>query len=223
MKDMSYFTDYAEELVSELTPNARIKKFLTNTSVIGAYAENTVIRFVERMVDPLRVSTGAVISPETVERGDGIPQIDAIIWQPNPLPSIFTSGNFGLIPRQSVMGIIEIKRSTYSGIGNGIKEVLDAENELTTDVKLIQDGRTMYSSIGVVCVREKRESDVTLRTLIEAGRVVVLSEIDADGKITPLHKQILLFVNFLVSLRLKAKLADGTIKIDIPALQKEEA
>lgn len=76
--------DYAEELAHELVPNARIKKFLKNTAVIGAYAENTVIRFVERMVDPLRVSTGAVISPELVNGGKSIPQVDVIVWQPNP-------------------------------------------------------------------------------------------------------------------------------------------
>ena len=98
---MDYMKHYAKELTNELVPNARIKKFLTNSAVIGAYAENSVLDFVSRMVDPLKVSTGAVISPELVKAAKQVPQIDVIVWQPNPLPSIFAAGGFGLIPRRA--------------------------------------------------------------------------------------------------------------------------
>ena len=212
---------YADELISELVPNTRIKRFLTNTAVIGAYAENTVIEFVRRMVDPLRVSTGAVISPELVSAEPEIPQIDVIIWQPNPLPSIFTSGDFGLIPRMSVMGILEVKRSAYSGIGAKIKKILDAEDQLTSPVTLILNSKKVFSSLGVVCVRETKISDTPLENLISDGRVVVLCEIDVAGNITPNPSHIMQLVNYLVTLRMKAKIADGAIQIDIGSLEKK--
>ena len=214
---MDYMDMYAEELVNELVPNSRIKKFLRNPDVIGAYAESTVIRFVKRMVDPLKVSTGAVISPELVATRNAIPQIDVIVWQPNPLPAIFTAGDFGLVPRRSVLGVLEVKRSTYSGIGAKIKSILDKEDDLTTLIPLVREGKVLFSSLGVVCVREKKESDTILSELIKLRRVVVLSELDDDGTLTPMPDQVMTLVNFLVSLRLKAKLADGQIEIDVPA------
>lgn len=214
---MDYMDMYAEELVNELVPNSRIKKFLRNPDVIGAYAESTVIRFVKRMVDPLKVSTGAVISPELVATRNAIPQIDVIVWQPNPLPAIFTAGDFGLVPRRSVLGVLEVKRSTYSGIGAKIKSILDKEDDLTTPIPLVREGKVLFSSLGVVCVREKKESDTILSELIKLRRVVVLSELDDDGTLTPMPDQVMTLVNFLVSLRLKAKLADGQIEIDVPA------
>jgi len=64
MSYREYIQLFAEELAHELTPNARIKKFTKNSAVIGAYAESTVNSFVQKMVSPLNVSTGAVISPE---------------------------------------------------------------------------------------------------------------------------------------------------------------
>lgn len=218
---MTYFNNYAEELVSELVPNARIKRFLTNTDVIGAYAESTVIRLIKNMVSPLRVSTGAVISPKLVEPGGHVPQIDVIVWQPCPLPAIFTSGEFGLVPRQSVMGILEVKRSAYSGIGQKIKVNIDLEDELTTSFKMrYTDGGIVPSSLGVVCVREQKTSDAVLDDLIEKKRVVVLTEIDSDGNIKPLPEQIFVLVNFLANLQMKAKHVDGQVAINLDSIEK---
>ena len=84
-----------------MIPNTRIKNFIKNPAVIGAYAENAVRSFVKGIVDPLKVSTGAVIASEMVDAKEKIPQIDTIIWQPNPFPGIFRSGDFALIPRKS--------------------------------------------------------------------------------------------------------------------------
>ena len=58
---------------------------------------------------PLKVSTRAVIAPEMVDAKEEIPQIDTIIWQPNPFLGIFRSGDFALIPRQSSLAILEVK------------------------------------------------------------------------------------------------------------------
>ena len=54
----------AEQFVSELQPNEAIRKFTTNSDVIGAYAEASLRQFVARVVAPLRVSTGAVVSEQ---------------------------------------------------------------------------------------------------------------------------------------------------------------
>ena len=217
-----YMDNVAEQLAQELKPNAAIKKFLKNSAVIGAYSENSVLGFIRKIVHPLRVSTGAVISPELVAAKNKIRQIDVIIWQPNPLPSIFTAGDFGLIPRQSVIGILEIKRSAYSNVGKYIQDVLDEEDELTTSIKLARDGKILYSSLGVVCVKEENKSDNILDELIQKNRVVVLTELNENGDISVNSDQVMILVNFLIYLRAKARHMDGKVEINIDGLSKND-
>jgi hypothetical protein len=131
MNQDAFMRMVADELVRELTPTATIKKFVDNSDVIGAFAEASVRRFVEKMVAPARVSTRAVISETLCDTPDKVPQIDTIIWIPMPLPAIFEVGDFGLVPSMSVLGVIEIKRSSYSSVGAKIKAVTDWEKEFT--------------------------------------------------------------------------------------------
>jgi hypothetical protein len=115
----------ATPLVEELKAIEGLKKFTTNSTVIGAHAEAIVRRLVGRVVDPLRVSTGAVISEELCAKPECIPQLDTIIWLPCPAPALFEVGDFGLVPRGSSMAIMEIKRSAYSNVGAKLKPRLD--------------------------------------------------------------------------------------------------
>ena len=62
MTGPQFLNELAEQLIHELRPNQSIKKLADNTDIIGAYAEATLRQFVARIVAPLRVSTGAVIS-----------------------------------------------------------------------------------------------------------------------------------------------------------------
>lgn len=39
-----------------------------------------------------------------------------IAWTPAPLPALFELENFALVPRRSVIGIIEIKRSSFTRV-----------------------------------------------------------------------------------------------------------
>src|SRR5262245_29065804 len=112
-----YLELVAGPLIEELTRIKHLKKFTSNAAVIGAHAEAAVRRLVARVVYPLRVSTGAVISEEWCHKPKSVPQLDTIIWQPCPAPALFEVGDFGLVPRGSSMAIMEIKRSAYSGVG----------------------------------------------------------------------------------------------------------
>jgi len=84
--------------------------------------DECLARHVAKLVFPLRVCTGAVISEQLCSEPAKVPQIDTIIWSPSALPAVYTAGDFGLVPRGSVFGIMEIKRSLYSGVGKQLTE-----------------------------------------------------------------------------------------------------
>jgi hypothetical protein len=198
----------AEQFMAELIPNASIKQFTTNTDVIGAYAEASVRRFVARMVDPARVSTGAVISEKLCASPKDVPQVDTIIWLPMPLLPIFEVGEFGLVPAMSTLGILEVKRSNYSGIGKKIAEVLNREGDLVCSIK-DPEYDALPRAMGVICVREDPRGDKPLQELIDAGRAVVLLEKDDKGAVTPNHIAIYRLVDFLMKMRRKMTMVDG--------------
>jgi hypothetical protein len=70
---------FATPLVEELKAIEGLKKFTSNTDVIGAHAEAVVRRLVRRVVAPLHVSTGAVISEQLCATPGKVPQLDTII------------------------------------------------------------------------------------------------------------------------------------------------
>ncbi|MFL5330335.1 MAG: hypothetical protein ACJ8C4_15650 [Gemmataceae bacterium] len=203
----------ADEMIRDLTSNAAIKKFADNTDVIGAYAEAGVRRFVERMMAPARVSTGAVISEKLCVNPKQVPQIDAIIWQPMPFIPIFEAGEFALVPSHSVLGILEIKRSCYSSVGAGIAEVIAREADLVAQVEGAQSNKHR-KSMGVICVREKDHGEKVLKELIESDKTVVL--IDAqDGEIKADHVAVYKLIRFLMGLRSRMCELEGTSVITI--------
>jgi hypothetical protein len=68
------------------------------------------------------VSTGAVID-YPVPPGEWR-QIDIIIWAPFPAPATFDVERFGLVPRSSAFGVIEVKRSNYHDVERKLEEFL---------------------------------------------------------------------------------------------------
>ena len=217
----------ADELIAELRPSERIKTFTTNSDVIGAYAEASVRRFVARIVFPLRVCTGAVISEQLCSNPATVPQIDTIIWSPSAAPAIFCAGEFGLVPRGSSFGILEIKRSVYRGVGAKLKKSLQlkrlsglvadvAETVRHADQTSSRDYPT-HPGLGVICVREKGQTDRNLEKLIDSGLAVVLFERDSDELIANPHA-VHRLVNFLILTRLRANLRDGRDFVNISLL-----
>jgi hypothetical protein len=168
-----YLAAYAQQFAGGLFANKAIKRFADNSDVIGAYAEATVRELIRKMVHPLRVSRGAVIGPDLYANPKSVRQLDTIIWSPNPLPAIFESGDFALVPRGGCCGVIEVKRSTYSGAGERMGEFLFEAKELV--------GAGLCSLLriplvfGVVCLEEKEGPiDTRLQELISGGKAVVL-------------------------------------------------
>jgi hypothetical protein len=73
MNGEQFLTELAGQVVAGLRGNDGIKRLVKNSAVIGAYAEATVRSVVARMVSPLRVSTGAVISEQLCSNPKSVP------------------------------------------------------------------------------------------------------------------------------------------------------
>lgn len=229
---MDYWKLYAENLVSSLTANVSITKFTKNPAVIGAYAEATIIDLVSKMVCPYRCSTGSIIGTGEVNSKD-LKQLDCILWSPTPNPAIFDTAGFALVPDQSVHGVIEVKRSAYTNVGTKISETLDwvetkflGTHEVKPEIRKILAGKggvkaikqnfkgkspelifekdRFHLGLGVICIREKHNSDRDLQKLIDNGRAIVLIEMDDDGSLTVNTSHVLHLLEFLKIVRLRA-------------------
>jgi len=224
MNGQEFLELLAEQLVVELQPNKAIRKFTTNPDIIGAYTEASLRQMVARIVHPLRVSTGAVISEQLCSTPNKVAQIDTIIWIPSPAPAIFCAGEFGLVPRGSCMGIMEIKRSAYSEVGKELEAALDEKRvlSLVADPLFNTDNSDFpgYPALGVVCIREKGKSDRHLDNLIKKGHAIILFELSGEY-LTPCPKDIHRLINFLIFTRKRAKLWDGEAFVNIPLLKSQ--
>lgn len=218
----------AKQFVSELRPNEDIRNFTTNPDVIGAYAEASLRQFISKVVFPLRVSTGAVISEQLCSEPQKVPQIDAIIWSPSPAPAIFNVGDFGLVPRSSCFGIMEIKRSAYSGVGKKMADSLreDRVYSLVADVAkriTVQQNSedkadlSAYPGIGVICVKENEKFDPELVALESKGIVVTLFD-STSGVLKPNSEAVHRLINFLILTRCRARIMDGQDFVNVPLL-----
>lgn len=215
MDSDAFLREVVRQLTHELQPNESLKgAFTTNPAIIGQYAEESVRALVRRTVDPLRVSTGAVIDPATTP-DPKLPQIDTIVWTPSPAPALFEVGHFGLIPRGSSMGVLEIKRSDYRGVAKQLADRLtpDKVRPLVAD-PMPAEGCTFerLPALGVVCIRESGRADRRLDTLVQQGRVVVLFE-RKGNRLRPRPKDVCDLINFLSYLRSRARHHDGAWRI----------
>src|ERR1700704_171401 len=98
MEIHEYLTNVAAQLVHELQPVLQIKEVTSNSELLGMYAEASLRRLVQRVVHPMRVSTGAVLD---YPMPDQLRQIDIVIWAPFPAPAVFEVEDFALVPRSS--------------------------------------------------------------------------------------------------------------------------
>ena len=194
MEINEYLDTVAAQLVNELTPILAIKGVTSNTDLLGKYTEASVRNLVHRIVQPMRVSTGAVVDHPLP---NPLRQIDMIIWAPFPAPALFDVDGFGLVPRSSAFGVIEVKRSNY-------RSVEDSLEGFFTDVdakKIVSDpggafaDRNRNPGLGIISVLEKAPSS-KLQAWISTERVVAIFERDGD-KTKLRAKDVLVLINFL--------------------------
>lgn len=189
-----YLGVVATQLVSELTPILSIKGVTTNTDLLGKYTEASIHRLVHRIVHPMHVSTGAVLD-------DPIPtplrQIDLIVWSPFPAPAIFEVGGFALVPKSSAFGVIEVKRSNYSGIEDSLESFISdvkSHKIVATPAGPMAD----YAGIpglGVVSVLEAQPSARLQALLDRREAVAIFQRVREDVQVR--HRDVLVLVNFL--------------------------
>jgi hypothetical protein len=214
MQSDEFLQKLAVQLAHQLRPNDAIKQFTGNSDIIGQYAEESVRELVRKTVAPLRVSTGAVLDLLTVP-DDKLPQLDTIVWTPSPSPAIFESGHFGLIPKGSSMGILEIKRSDYRGVTQNLEERLnpDRVRHLVAE-SIAGEQNERLPALGVICIREHpaKGKHNKLDQLIEQRRVVVLFD-RVGNELRERTKDICELINFLAYVRMRARLHDGAWRI----------
>jgi len=186
-----YLSSVAKQLIHEVEPVLDMKAVTSNSDLLGSYAEACVRRLAERVVQPMRVSTGAVLDyplPKSLK------QLDVIIWAPFPAPAVFEVSDFALVPRSSAFGVLEIKRSNYSGADTALEDFLEAPGPVVAEPDPTI-GDSGLAIMGVIPVMEKTLS-ARLQRLIAQKRVVILFD-KVGEEVTVRGKDVLALVNFL--------------------------
>ena len=143
----------------------------------------------------MRVSTGAVIDyPMPVQ----LRQIDAILWAPYPAPGVFEINDFALVPRSSAFGLMEIKRSNYSGVDDQLEAFASAAPGTAAAPNSAIDGDERYPAMGVVCVLEAGPS-ARLTAQLSAGKAIAIYQKTSNEspEATVRAVDVLKLVNFL--------------------------
>ena len=195
-----YFRDYAESLGANLNSVKSISKFTNNSSVIGQYVEKVVINFLQDMVVPINISTGTIIYPNADIKDS--PQLDIILWDANPLPPIYRIDDFGVIPRNSVVGILEIKRTDYDyGLDHIEKIFKNQSNYLPEYMQANTDIKPGF--LGVVCILEKYKKDGSnkyTRLRDDLNNSVIHLINSENGNLEINHDGIFEFINFVAGI-----------------------
>ena len=119
---------------------------------------------------------------------------------PSPVPAIFEVDGFGLVPKSSAFGVIEVKRSNYPKATAQLESFLaDVESQkivaaYDNKVSSFKDN-AMSPGIGIVCVLTAAPS-ARLQKLIAQKRVVAIFERN-DDKTEVRSKDVFVLVNFL--------------------------
>jgi hypothetical protein len=140
----------------------------------------------------MRICTGAILDFPMPEK---LTQLDVIIWSPFPVPAVFESQGFGLVPRSSAFGVLEVKRSNYPDaisdldeFSRNIGSVFDPPHGAVDDF-----GRT--NGMGVVSVLTQPPC-ARLQTLISEQKAVAI--FDATGEVPTVRAaDVLTLTNFL--------------------------
>jgi hypothetical protein len=190
-----YLAGIAEQLVHELEPILKVKEVTTNSALLGTYTEAAVRRLAQRVVAPMRVSTGAVIDYPMPAQ---LRQIDAIFWAPFPAPGIFEINDFALVPRSSAFGLMEIKRSNYSDVDDQLEAFASAAASIAAATNSAIAGDERYPAMGVVCVLETGPS-ARLTAQLEGDKAVAIFQkpSKASSEATVRAVDVLKLVNFL--------------------------
>jgi hypothetical protein len=216
----------AAQIVAEIGTATEIRRFTNNTDIIGAYVEASVRQFIRKYLAPIRVSAGGVIDQNQTPSGH-IDQLDTIAWIPGPVAAVFEVGDFGLVPRSSCLGILEIKSSAYpKAVDNidkrtspGFFEGITAPLEnievaaLAANVPGALGIRPGLLSLGVISLLQKgQRRRPKLEALRQQDRVAVIYAQEGD-KFVPQARDIYRLINFLTMLRLRASIRDGSVFI----------
>ena len=209
----------APHLVPELRPPSEFARFTRNPAVVGAYVESAVRNLIVRYVAPLRVSTGAVIDQSNKPYDARLPQVDTIVWAPSPAPAVFQVGEFALVSRSSAFAVLEVKSSAYDTASLDKRLSQKLIRQLTADAVPEEQAHlgAFSAGLGVVCVRLATQSKRSLARMRNADKVVVL--FDQEGETyKPRVKDIYRLVNFLAAVRLRARLHEGKVAINLGVL-----
>lgn len=215
-----YLSGVAKQLIHEIEPVLDIKSLTTNSDLLGSYAEACVRRLAERVVKPMRVSTGAVLDYPVPP---SLRQLDVIIWAPFPAPAVFEVEDFALVPRSSAFGVLEIKRSNYSSADSELEKFIESPGPVVGEPDPSISGDDLRSVLGVITVMENRPS-AKLQSLIESRKVVALLEKDED-KVSVRGRDVLVLVNFLqyVSWRYRIRGAQAWVpQVNVASLEESD-
>ncbi len=187
-----YLKGLAEQLVYELQPTVSVKQLTENSELLGDYAEAAIRRLIRRVVHPMHVSTGSVLD---YPMPDALPQLDVIIWAPFPAPGIFEVEGFALVPRSSAFGVLEIKRSNYSGVDVALEEfIAKAVSWIAARSGPFRDD-PQKAVLGIVGVLESKPS-ARLERLIDEKKVVAVFDKTSD-KVTVRANDVFTLINVL--------------------------
>lgn len=215
LEQREYLTHISGQLVNELTPITNIKAVTSNSDLLGKYTEAAMRGLIRRVVEPMRICTGAVIDHPMP---DHLRQVDVIVWAPHPVPAVFETEGFGLVPRSSAFGVIEIKRSNYTKSVDQVREFLAACQ--TGDIPTAQprgahEDYSIRPWLAVFCLLESKPTDA-LRALLADGSAVAIFE--RDGEATRVrHADVLNLVNFLYRIAWRYRMQSalpGYIQVD---------
>lgn len=172
------FLDFIAKLFAhELKPVLAMKSVTSNPDLLGSYAEAAIRKLIRRAVQPMNICTGAVLDfpmPKSLK------QIDLIVWSAFPVPALFEVEEFGIVPKSSVFGLIEIKRSNYSDADQQLEDFFAAAPQL---IEWAPEGGRGHA-LGVICVLTKKPSE-RLQKLIDDGRVSAMLDATAGSEVEP--------------------------------------
>jgi hypothetical protein len=205
-----YFNALAEQLVGSVAASEQISRFTSNRDVVGAFAESLICQFVARIVHPLRISSGTVISPHAFKERDTTPQLDLIVWDPNPIPPIIAEDRFALVPRNSVLGIIEVKKTDYD------EGLADIDTKVASIGKCFPDGAP-HLFLGVICavLRHDPMGANKLTELVKKKQTIYLIDYRGDApRANP--EGVYRLVNFLGCVRQLATKREARFQVAYP-------
>jgi hypothetical protein len=184
---------YAERFADELQPILHIDGITENTDLLGAYTEAALRNLIRRGYQPLQVCRGGVLDyPQ-----ERLAQTDIIIWSPHPAPPIFNIEGFGLVPRSSVFGILEVKKSNYSGVDIELGKFVSDIDKMREEA----DAGGMPSNfptraLGVVAALKKKPSR-RLSQLMDKKKAVAIFDLRAGQRKKVRVNDVVVLINFL--------------------------